>query len=208
MFVTKECRYKNLGYLLAAHESCLAPGGKYPTVLYLHGAGSRGRDLNVIRTSSFFKNAYEQDPALRIVAPQCDRDTWFDLFEQLLDFAEFIRNDPAVDPDRITLSGVSMGGYAAWQLAMSRPALFAALTPVCGGGMYWNAPRLKDIPVWAFHGQQDTTVLVTESVHMVDAVNASGGCAKLTIWPDAGHNAWDPAFSDPAYWAWILKQRR
>ena len=101
-----------------------------------------------------------------------------------------------------------MGGYAAWQLAMSLPDLFAAVTPVCGGGMYWNAQRLKNIPIWAFHGKIDTTVLVAESIHMVEAVNANGGHAKLTIYPDAGHNAWDPTFSDPAYWSWILQQRK
>ena len=208
MFITQEAQYKNLRYLLAVHETCSEPGKRYPTLLYLHGAGSRGEDLNVIRGSSFFRNAFEQDIALRIIAPQCFADTWFDLFEQLIDFAQNVASDPAVDPERYYLSGVSMGGYAAWQLAMSLPDLFAAVTPVCGGGMYWNAQRLKNTPIWAFHGKIDSTVLVSESIHMVEAVNANGGHAKLTIYPDAGHNAWDPTFSDPAYWIWLLRQTK
>lgn len=208
MFFTEEMRYKNLGYLLAEHESCRESGRRSPTILYLHGAGSRGRDLRVIRESCFFKNAFAREAEMRILAPQCHADTWFELFEQLIDFAEAMHGDPAADPDRFLLCGVSMGGYAAWQLAMSRPELFAALTPVCGGGMYWNAARLKDVPVRAFHGEEDTTVLASESVHMVEAVNAGSGHAELTLYPGVGHNAWDPAFSDPGYWAWILGQRK
>ena len=77
-----------------------------------------------------------------------------------------------------------MGAYAAWQLAMTKPDMFAALVPVCGGGMYWNAARLKNIPIRAFHGALDTTVLPEESVHMVAAVNNSGGKAELTVYPD------------------------
>ena len=208
MFEIREGTYKTLRYLLSVHESCSDAGQKHPTILYLHGAGSRGDDLNVIRGSSFFKNAFALDARVRIYAPQCHADTWFDLFEQLIEFAASAHSDPMTDPDRFALAGVSMGGYAAWQLAMSRPDLFCALTPVCGGGMYWNASRLKDIPVWAFHGARDRTVLAEESVHMVDAVNACGGNARLTTYPDADHNAWDPTFSNPEYWSWILNQHR
>ena len=162
----------------------------------------------MIRESSFFGNAFEQDAGLRILAPQCCADTWFDLYEQLMDFARSACSDPAADPNRFYLCGVSMGGYAAWQLAMSCPELFAAVTPVCGGGMYWNASRLKDLPIWAFHGEQDAVVHVSESIRMVRAVNACGGHAKLTTYPEAGHNAWDPTFSDPEYWRWILRQHK
>lgn len=145
---------------------------------------------------------------MRIYAPQCEADTWFDVFEQLIAFAKAVHEDPMTDRTRFTLAGVSMGGYAAWQLAMSRPALFAALTPVCGGGMAWNAHRLKDIPIRAYHGALDRTVLPEESVRMVDAVNTAGGRAELVTFADAGHNAWDPAFSDPGYWSWILEQHK
>lgn len=86
--------------------------------------------------------------------------------------------------------------------------MFAALVPVCGGGMYWNAARLKNIPIRAFHGALDTTVLPEESVHMVAAVNNSGGKAELTVYPDMAHNSWERAFADDEMWKWMLSQKR
>lgn len=86
--------------------------------------------------------------------------------------------------------------------------MFAALVPVCGGGMYWNAARLKDIPIRAFHGALDTTVLPEESVHMVAAVNNNGGKAELTVYPDMAHNSWERAFADDEMWKWMFSQKR
>ena len=208
MFTLEEKRHEGLRYLLAVQDRCAAADRKHPTLLYLHGAGSRGTDLKVLLESAFFKYAFRLDVPLRIYAPQCDGDSWFDRYEQLLEFAGFAYAEEGTDPDRFYVSGVSMGGYAAWQLGMSRPELFAALVPVCGGGMYWNAERLKEIPIWAFHGEEDRSVFVCESVHMVEAVRACGGHARLSTYPGIGHNAWDPAYSDPATWDWILEQRR
>lgn len=79
-----------------------------------------------------------------------------------------------VDKSRVYLSGISMGGYACWHVAMARPEWFAAALPVSGGGMYWNASRLKAVPIRAFYGRLDQTVFVSESEHMVDAVNKAG----------------------------------
>ena len=101
-----------------------------------------------------------------------------------------------------------MGGYATWQLAMSMPECFAAIVPICGGGMYWNIWRIKDLPVWAFHGAKDTTVLVEESVKMVNALNDNGGCAKLTIYPENGHDAWSDTYSNPDVFAWLLQHTK
>jgi predicted peptidase len=101
-----------------------------------------------------------------------------------------------------------MGGYTAWTAAMTKPELFAALIPVCGGGMYWNANKLKEIPIWAFHGALDKVVYVTESIHMVNAVNQCGGNAKLTIYPDIAHNSWEKAFATDELYNWLLDQKR
>lgn len=101
-----------------------------------------------------------------------------------------------------------MGAYAAWQVAMSKPNWFAALVPVSGGGMYWNAARLKDLPVWAFHGALDTTVLPEESIHMVKAINNFGGNAKITIFPKDSHDSWTSAYSNDEMWQWLFKQKR
>ena len=100
-----------------------------------------------------------------------------------------------------------MGGYATWQMAMSLPEYFAAIVPICGGGMYWNAGRLVHVPIWAFHGKLDPTVLVEESEKMVDAVNKRGGNAKLTVYPENGHDAWSDTYGNPEVFAWLLRHR-
>ena len=102
--------------------------------------------------------------------------------------------------------GVSMGGYAAWQVGMSMPELFAAIVPICGGGMYWNASRLKNTPVWAFHGGRDPIVKPEESEKMVNAINSKGGDARLTIYPDHEHNAWSDTFANQEVFDWLLSK--
>ena len=141
-----------------------------------------------------------------MVAPQCCGDTWFELFETLMDFAESMANESGVDKSRIYLTGVSMGAYAAWQLAMTKPDMFAALVPVCGGGMYWNAERLKNMPVWACHGALDDVVYPEESIKMVYRINKSGGNAKITVFEKADHNAWDPTYALDEMWSWMFLQ--
>jgi len=208
MYIIEDKKFKKLGYVEAFHSECNDPNTKYPTLLLLHGAGTRGTDLNQIRTGRGLVNAEQLDVKLRIYAPQCYANTWFEIFEQLIEFAEFVKNEPNTDPDRYYIAGASMGGYTTWQLGMTRPKLFAAMAPICGGGMYWNAGRLKNIPVWAFHGALDNAVYVTESINMVNAVNRAGGNAKLTIYPKAEHNAWEPTYSNPEFWQWMLQQHK
>lgn len=101
-----------------------------------------------------------------------------------------------------------MGAYATWQMCISHPDWFAAAVPVCGGGMYWNAARFKDLPIWAFHGALDDVVFPEESIKMVSAINNSGGNAKLTIFPLDDHNSWDNAFSNDELWQWLFEQKR
>ena len=100
-----------------------------------------------------------------------------------------------------------MGGYAAWQLAMSMPEYFAAIVPICGGGMYWNADRLVNVPIWAFHGEKDSAVLVEESVKMVNAFNQAGGNARLTVYPNTGHDAWSDTYCNPEVFEWLLAHK-
>lgn len=183
--------------------------GNLPLIIYLHGAGSRGAELSQMsHTGPIGELEKGRKIPAKIAAPQCCGDTWFELFETLMDFAENMANESGVDKSRIYLTGVSMGAYAAWQLAMTKPDMFAALVPVCGGGMYWNAARLKNMPVWAFHGALDEVVFPEESVKMVRAINKNGGNAKITMFEKADHNAWDPAFSLDEMWEWMLSQKR
>lgn len=181
--------------------------GNLPLIIYLHGAGSRGTELSQLSHAGPIGELEKgRNIPARMVAPQCCGDTWFELFETLIDFAENMANESGVDKSRIYLTGVSMGAYAAWQLAMTKPDMFAALVPVCGGGMYWNAERLKNMPVWAFHGALDDVVYPEESIKMVYRINKSGGNAKITVFEKADHNAWDPAYALDEMWSWMFLQ--
>ena len=180
---------------------------KYPLVIYLHGAGGRGRDTDIIYNHPFFSKTEPWLKGAISVAPQCYEDSWFSIFEQLQAFVKDVIAWDCVDKSRVYVVGASMGGYATWQLAMSRPELFAAIIPICGGGMYWNAGRLIHMGVWAFHGEEDITVFPQESKKMVDAVNANGGNARLTIYEKTSHDAWTKTFENKDVWAWLLSHK-
>ena len=127
-----------------------------PVILHLHGAGTRGWNINEVPNHSFYQNLERAGKfPFCIIFPLCPEDTWYDAIAHLRYLVREMAHLPWIDSRRIYLTGNSMGGYAAWQLAMSMPEYFAAVAPVCGGGMYWNAGRLKDVPVWAFHGAKD-----------------------------------------------------
>lgn len=179
---------------------------KYPTILFLHGAGTRGDDVEILKGNLYFKlTAAQTGFPFITVAPQCSENTWFDRFEALKALALEISRYAFVDPTRVYLMGASMGGYATWQLAMSIPECFAAAVPICGGGMYWNASRLVDLPVWAFHGALDQVVLPEESIKMVEKVNKRGGSARITIYPNNAHDAWSDTYANPEVFRWLLE---
>ena len=180
---------------------------KLPLIIYIHGAGSRGNDLdNFSVVDSLLKRIESGRIPAILTAPQCHADTWFELFDVLLEFIDCMRNQPDIDINRIYICGGSMGGYTVWQVCMSKPDWFAAAVPICGGGMYWNAARLKNLPVWAFHGEEDQTVSVEESRKMVGAINLAGGNARLTVFSGIGHDSWTPAFQSDEMWAWLFAQ--
>lgn len=182
--------------------------GKYPALIMLHGAGSRGTDVTPLINNPYFLETEVHSLEMVTFAPQCYTNTWFDIFEELQAFIEFAISEPYVDSDRIYLMGASMGGYATWQMAMSRPELFAAIVPICGGGMYWNAERLKNMGVWAFHGEVDDVVFPEESKKMVDYVNMKGGNARLTICEGVCHNSWLNAYRSREVFEWLLSHSR
>lgn len=203
-----DCKTVKNGYFNYLYYNSPSAGRK-PLLIHLHGAGNRGDDMSLMDTAGPIGEVNGGRPIdAVVVAPQCHGDTWFELFEQLLEFVEAQVAMDNVDPDRVYLTGVSMGAYAAWQLAMTKPQWFAALVPVCGGGMYWNAGRLYNVPIWAFHGMEDDVVLCRESQKMVDAVNLNGGKAKLTLYPAVRHDSWVPAFADNELWAWLFAQNK
>ena len=143
-----------------------------------------------------------------IVAPQCYEDTWFEIFEQLIEFCEYIYDQEYTDKARFYSTGISMGGYTAYQLMMSRPDIFAAGIVCCGGGMYWNAARLKSVPLLIFHGEKDSVVLPRESEIMAERINASGGNAALKTFSECDHNCWDKVFTNKDNFNWLLSQSK
>lgn len=200
-------KYKNLNYVLCLPDN-FEEGKKYPVVLLLHGAGGRGDDPEVTAVNPYviYTEKHENFEFVSVL-PQCPADkTWFNVFEQLTDFAKFIFNSDFTDKKHFYGMGASMGGYGTWELAMQSPELFAAIVPICGGGMYWNAGRLNSVAVWAFHGEKDDCVYPEESKKMVEAVNRTGGCAKLTVYPDTNHDAWSYTYSNREVFNWLLSK--
>ncbi len=197
-------KFENMQYMLT-YPKDYKSDGVYPVLFSIHGAGTRGNNPELLKDSFIFKKAETmEDFPFMVVSPLCHENTWFDMFETLKRFILFIGNSSFADKKRLYATGASMGGYTVWQLGMSMPEVFAAIAPVCGGGMYWNAARLVNVPVWAFHGAKDPAVFAQESQKMVDAVNRCGGSAKLTIYPDVEHAAWVPAYTDDELYKWFL----
>jgi len=181
---------------------------RWPLMLFLHGAGERGDDLEKVKRHGPPKlvAAGREFPFI-IVSPQCPEDeVWSN--DVLIALLDYMVEDYQVDEDRVYLTGLSMGGYGSWNLACTHPERFAAVVPICGGGFSLAVHKMKRIPVWVFHGAKDDVVPVEESRRMVRALQNCGGNVKLTIYPDAKHNSWTPTYENPKLYEWLLKQRR
>ena len=180
---------------------------RWPLIVFLHGSGERGRNAEALRDTAFAKRLLNDPQPAIVVAPQCPPDEWW-LTSALERFTDQMLKKYRVDPDRIYVTGMSMGGIAIWSWASANPGRFAALAPVCGAGDPDGAGRLSATQIWAFHGVKDPSVPVTESECMAAAVRAAGGQAKLTLYPDAGHDCWNQAYAEPDLFRWMLGQRR
>ena len=184
---------------------------QYPLLFYLHGAGERGDDPDLIALHGFFEYVRKEDAEYPfiMIAPQCpDGKYWGCFTESLLAFLDDIGKELPIDPSRIYLTGISMGGTGTWMLAMAAPERFAAIAPVCGSGICWYAGVLKEIPTYIFHGDCDVVIPITESVTMLKNINLSGGNAKMEICHGVGHNAWDIAYKGEKLTRWMLQFRK
>jgi predicted peptidase len=159
-----------IDYLLSLPDDYEKKSGeKFPLLLFLHGAGERGHNLDLVKAHGPPKLIAEGKSFPFIVAsPQCPEDNWWDA-DELMHLIENLEKNYRVDPDRIYLTGLSMGGYGTWDLATKYPGKFAAIAPICGGGKAWLAARrLKQLPIWVFHGAKDKAVPFAESKEMVE----------------------------------------
>lgn len=196
------------GYLLHLPPGYATGRKRWPLILFLHGAGERGTDLNLVKKHGVAKIVEAQpDFPFIVVSPQCPTDGWWssELLAAILDEVE---REYRVDNKRIYLTGLSMGGYGTWDLAMAQPHRFAALVPICGRGNPLRVHRIKHLPIWVFHGAKDKVVPLTNSVDLVRALRKCGAKPKFTIYPDAAHDSWTRTYSDPRLYKWLLKFSR
>ena len=185
-----------------------------PMVVQLHGADEVGRgeeDLCKVDVVGFPHLLTEQaDYPCIFVLPQCSVDSfWVAEISNLYCFIQMVMQEFHVDESRVYLTGISMGGYGTWYTALRHPKLFAAIAPVCGGGMVWRAYVL-DMSIWAFHGIEDGVVYPTESIQMIHKVRMSDTNkqeVKLTLLDGVGHNAHDYAYTQDLL-DWLLSKSR
>lgn len=216
---------KELKYRLFRPES-VEEGEKYPLVLFLHGAGERGDD-NAAQLKhgvpEFVKN--QGDYPCFVAAPQCPKDSSWSRINRrdvtaeaaaepaepgrlALEMVEALEEEFPIDPDRVYITGLSMGGFGTWDLISRHPDRFAAAAPICGGGDPSKAETIKDVPIWAFHGAMDPVVRPQLSRDMVRALIEAGAHPGYTEYPDAGHDSWSAAYRDPELFRWLFSKTR
>ena len=183
----------------------------WPLIVFLHGAGERGDDgliQSEVGIGRAIRRYVDRFPCL-VVMPQCPKEVWWDKAADDIEIAMAdVRKEYSIDPARIYLVGLSMGGFATWMYGANHLDTFAALMPICGGGNPQDAEKLAKIPIWAFHGADDATVPPKQSRDMVEAVKKAKGDIKYTEFPKVGHNSWDSAFDDPETMKWLLAQKK
>ena len=180
----------------------------WPLLLFLHGGGERGDNLELVKVHGPPKLISEgKDFPFIVVSPQCRKDQWWEPIE-LISLLDDIGRKYKVDEDRIYVTGLSLGGYGTWRLAAYAPHRLAAIVPICGGGESFWAKPFAHLPVWAFHGAKDAGVPLERSQAMVDALKKSGGMPKFTVYPDAEHDSWTETYNNPKLYEWLLEQKR
>lgn len=197
-----------LPYLLALPREYGQGEGRWPLLVFLHGAGESGDALEKVKAHGPPKLIAAGDRAFPciVVSPQSPGRGWNpDVLAALID--ELCR-EYRIDEDRIWLTGLSMGGFGTWALAAANPDRFAAIVPICGGANPSQADKLVGIPTWVFHGAKDFVVPLSASQSIVDAIKAKGGDPKFTVYPEAGHDSWTETYADPALWEWLFAQSR
>ena len=205
-------RTVKLNYLLHLPDGYNTEQGQtWPLILFLHGAGERGDDLSLVKTHGIPKVAMLLDEFPFIaVSPQCPSDHWWsDYLEVLIALLDETIASYAVDPGRIYLTGLSMGGFGTWHLAVEYPDRFAAIAPICGGGVWaYGFPErvcaIKHLPTWVFHGAKDAVVPLESSEVLVEALQACGGNVRFTVYPEAEHDSWTETYENPELYQWFL----
>jgi predicted peptidase len=183
------------------------PQEKYPLLIFLHGRGESGDDLDKVKIHGPFGTVKKLKLPFIIVAPQTPLDERWDI-EMLSALVDRLLEKLPVDRERVYLTGLSLGGFGTWDLAIRRPEVFTAIAPICGVGKPSQAAMLKDMPVWAFHGAKDDAVELKGSTEMIDALYGVGNDARLTVYPEAEHDSWTATYENPKLYDWFLSHRK
>ncbi len=191
---------------------------KWPLILFLHGLGERGNDLELLKKHPLPQTLEKQtDFPFIVVSPQLPDDLflWDSRIESLNVLLDGIQKKYSVDPKRLYLTGLSMGGAGTWEFALRYPKRFAAIVPIAGfykhgsREMPRNLCDLRDLPAWVFHGAQDTSVAIYQEEILVKALRECGSSVRFTSYEDADHEAtWRRAYADPALFEWLAAQSR
>ena len=211
-YVTKSVR---LDYLYHIPETVeYAVQKKWPLIFFLHGAGERGNDLTLIKKHGIPKEVeLVEDFPFITIAPQCpEAITWAELVDELHALLQHALDAYPADPERIYLTGMSMGGFGTFAFAAKYPQYFAAIAPICGGSPWLIAEEriqpLVNIPAWVFHGAKDDIVPVEMSQTMVQLLKAQGADVKFTIYPEANHDSWTATYNNPELYTCFLANRK
>jgi predicted peptidase len=205
-----------------------SPGEKFPLIVYLHGIGERGSDnlaqLRFLPTWMAAADNREKYPCY-LLAPQCrDSSYWVEtprahdrhapraapgpMMQAVIAAIDDALANFSIDPTRMYLTGLSMGGFGSWDLGTREAERWAAVVPICGGGDELYADRLANVPVWAWHGDADDVVPVSRSRVMIEAIRAAGGSPRYTELAGVGHDSWTPAYHSRELLDWTFSQRK
>jgi len=213
-FVHSHTKTAELPYLVYLPDNYEKSEEDFPLILFLHGKGERGTNLESLKTQGLpHKIESGETIPFIVVAPQCPLNTkWEYHLATLKHLLDFIIDTHRVDTCRQYITGLSMGGSGTWSLTTEYPGQFAAMLPICGRErMELNFPerlqRIKDMPVWCFHGDADTVVPLESSIYLTDNLKAFGGNPKLTIYKDVGHDSWTQTYANPEIYEWLLSHR-
>jgi dienelactone hydrolase len=181
---------------------------RWPLLMFLHGSGESGTDIQKVKVHGppELADKGKQFPFI-IVSPQADAPVGWDI-EMLYQLLQQIKKSYRVNESKIYLTGLSMGGFGTWELAMKHPDEFAAIAPVCGGGDTADVWKLRHIPVWCFHGAKDDVVLPVNSENLVKATKRYNPNVRFTLYPEANHNSWDLTYNNDSLYTWLLAQTK
>ncbi|WP_018675282.1 prolyl oligopeptidase family serine peptidase [Riemerella columbina] len=198
----------SLNYILDIPKDAKKP---FPLILFLHGAGERGNDLERVKVHSPFTYSHLMEEPVAILAPQCPDGEYWET-NAVYELLKTIIEKYPVDKNRIYLTGLSMGGWGTWKLFDEHPDLFAAVATVCAPmhrPAYFNAcNKLKNTPIQIYHGALDDVVPLDDSTRMYKKLKDCKANVEYTIFENDNHNAWDSTYSNPEFYKWMLSQRK